>query len=175
MLDAASKVLCALAVVIGTTTAGARAQAPATTCEVSWLAEGSVSARHLAVTSPAFPASRCLGVHVGSLEIAAPLAMPHASTCEVAVLHRRVITRTELCGNDVHFDPIVQVGVVILARRGDGWTRRASGMLDVEITPTARLTARDTDGDGHDELVLDGRFVLAIDRRRVRIARPVGP
>jgi hypothetical protein len=162
---------------LGTWAPVASAQTPSgnASCDPSWLVAGAVSAQHLAVTTPAFPASRCVGVNIGPLEIAAPVAVPDASTCEVAVLHRRVIVQSELCGNDVHFEPIVQVGVVVLRRRGDAWTRIASGMLDVEIPSSATIAARDTDADGHAELVLDGRLVLAIERRRVRVLRTVTP
>jgi hypothetical protein len=46
------------------------------------------------------------------------------------------------------------------------WIRIARGRLDVEIASTALIEARDTDGNGRAELVLDG-----LQRRRVSVLR----
>ncbi len=146
---------------------------PPPLCDPAWLAPGAITSRALAVPTPSFPASRCLGVHVGALEIGAPTVISEATSCEVAVLHRREIRRAELCGNDVHFEPIVEVGVVVLRRRGARWTRIASGRIDAVVSGLDALSTRDTDGDGHAELVLDGRLVLAIERRRVVVLRTI--
>jgi hypothetical protein len=162
-----------VAVWLASSTSVTHAQAPSaeTSCNAALLTAGAITARDLQVSSPSFPASRCLGVNVGPLEIAPPVPVPGATACEVAVLHRRTIVRTELCGNDVHFEPIVEIGVVVLRRSGTRWIRIARGRLDVEIASTAVIEARDTDADGRAELVLDGRLVLAIQRRRVSVLR----
>jgi hypothetical protein len=117
-----------------------------------------------------------MGVHVGELQVGPAVVLDDAGVCEVALAHRREIRRTELCGYDVFFEPIVETGVVVLRRRGDGWTRVAAGRFDdVSGALETLLTSRDTDGDGRVELVLHERLVLVVQRRRVVVQRTLTP
>lgn len=161
----ASIVLASLA--LGTGWRSAHAQpAAAARCDARALA--TIDASMLRVPPPAERPGRCLAVGVSPLELGPAVALPGSGSCRVAVLYRRVISPTETCGYDVHYEPRTELGVVILRADGARWRPLARGTFDAQPRDLAALRVRDVDGDGSEELVLDDRFVLVVEGRAVR-------